>query len=130
MKLSNYGPQLSQQQLTALEALVKGATVTDAAKLAGVHRSTVHNWRTGLAGFTAALRHSRIQTAQTIEDGLQSMATLALDTIRHLLESEKTPPSIPQGRPIHPCRRQGPKPATQDVRVRSDREPNADRFGG
>ena len=94
MQLSNFGPQLSQQQLTALEALVKGATVTDAAKLAGVHRSTVHNWCTDLAGFTAALRHSRIQTVQAIEDGLQSMATLALDTIRHLLESEKTPPSI------------------------------------
>ena len=94
MQLSSFGPQLSQQQLTALEALVKGSTVTDAAKLAGVHRSTVHNWCTDLAGFTAALRHSRIQTVQALEDGLQSMATLALDTIRHLLESEKTPPSI------------------------------------
>ena len=94
MQLSNYGPQLSPRQLKALTALAQGSTVTDAAKLAGVHRSTVHNWCTDIAGFTAALRHSRIQTVQAIEDGLQSMATLALDTIRHLLESEKTPPSI------------------------------------
>ena len=94
MKLCNYGPQLSAQQLKVLEALVQGATVTDAAKLAGVHRSTVYNWCTDLAGFRAALRHSRTQTVQAIEDGLQSLATLALDTIRHLLESEKTPASI------------------------------------
>ena len=108
MQLSNYGPQLSAQQLTALEALVKGDTVTGAAKLAGVHRSTVHNWCTGLAGFTAALRHSRIQTAQTIEDGLQSMATLALDTI---LDQA-------QGRPIHPRRRKGPRHPRQTSRTR------------
>ena len=94
MPLINRSAELSQQQLTALQALASGAHVTAAAKAAGVHRSTVHNWCNDLSGFTAALRQSRLLAAQTVDDGLQSMTNLALDTIRHLLESDKTPASI------------------------------------
>ena len=92
--MSSNKHEFTSKQLEALEALARGCTVTDAAKTAGVHRSTVHNWCTDITGFRAALRHSKTQTAQRIEDGFQSMATLALDTMRHLLESEKTPASI------------------------------------
>ena len=94
MSPSNFAQDLSPQQLTVIAALSTGLTVTNAAELAGVHRSTIYNWRRGIDEFRAALRHSRAQIAQLADDGIQSMVSLALDTIQQLLESEKTPASI------------------------------------
>ena len=84
-------PALTQPQLAALETLAAGATVTAAAQAAGVHRSTVYNWVRDNASFSAALRHSKIQAAEVIDDEIRELAALAIDTIRQLLASEKTP---------------------------------------
>ena len=65
-----------------------------AAKAVGVHRSTIYNWCRTLTPFGEALRHSRIQAAEVIEDELSDLAHLAVDTIRQLLTSDKTPASI------------------------------------
>ena len=83
--------QLTQSQLAALKTLAAGATVTAAAQAAGVHRSTVYNWVRDNAAFSAALRHSKICAAEVIDDEIRELAALALDTIRQLLQSEKTP---------------------------------------
>ena len=82
---------LTQPQTAALKTLASGATVTAAAQAAGVHRSTVYNWVRDNAAFSAALRHSKIQAAEVIDDEIRELAPLALDTIRQLLASEKTP---------------------------------------
>ena len=86
--------KLSQPQLEALKTLAAGSTVSAAAKAAGVHRSTVYNWCRDHAAFRAALTHSKIQAAEVIDDEIRDLAALALDTIRHILQSEKTPASV------------------------------------
>ena len=83
--------QLTQPQIAALKTLATGATVTTAAQAAGVHRSTVYNWVRDNAAFSAALRHSNIQAAEVIDDEIRELAALAIDAIRQLLASEKTP---------------------------------------
>ena len=83
--------QLTQPQIAALKTLATGATVTAAAQAAGVHRSTVYNWVRDNASFSAALRHSKIQAAEVIDDEIRELAGLAIDAIRQLLASEKTP---------------------------------------
>ena len=85
---------LNQPQLEALKTLAAGATVSAAAKAAGVHRSTIYNWCRDHAAFRAALTHSKIQAAEVIDDEIRDLAALALDTIRQLLQSEKTPAAI------------------------------------
>ena len=83
--------QLTAPQLEAVKLLATGATVSAAAKAAGVHRSSVYNWCRDHAEFRAALRHSKIQAAEVIDDEVRELASLAVDTIRQLLASDKTP---------------------------------------
>ena len=83
--------KLNTPQLKAVTALASGQTVSAAAESAGVHRSTIYNWCRDHAEFSAALRHSKIQAAEVIDDEIRDLAKLALDTIRHILTSDKTP---------------------------------------
>jgi len=46
---------LTPQQLQVVDALSSGATLTDAAAQAGIHRNTVANWRRNSPDFQEAL---------------------------------------------------------------------------
>lgn len=90
--------QLSPKQRAALTALVSGSSLTDAASQAGVHRSTVHLWTREHPIFRAALIEVRAQQAQWVKEGLQALATAALETLASLMTDPQTPPRRPAPR--------------------------------
>jgi hypothetical protein len=54
---------LPEQQERVIAAISNGASVTEAAKQAGVHRNTVHYWRRSSPSFCAALAHAQYDRA-------------------------------------------------------------------
>lgn len=69
---------LSVAQETAIIALVRGATVTEAAAEAGVSRQTVSAWSNHDSEFIAALNRARAERWDQIQDQLRSLTTKAL----------------------------------------------------
>jgi hypothetical protein len=59
---------LSTQQIAAICALSSGATSTDAAAQAGVHRNTIANWRRNLLPFHYALANAQYDRALFFRD--------------------------------------------------------------
>jgi hypothetical protein len=76
------GPQdLSPPQIAALEALLAGSNVTDAAAAAGVDRSTLHNWLRKHFVFQAALNAGRKNLRQAIAHRLERLANDATECV-------------------------------------------------
>jgi DNA-binding transcriptional MerR regulator len=84
---------LSPVQAQVVAALAAGASISAAAKAAGVHRSTVHNWLNE-PDFSTQFDTSRQDYVESIRDQVRYLSALALDTIRQLLENPETPPSV------------------------------------
>jgi hypothetical protein len=82
------------QQITALDALVNGATITEAAAQAGVHRNTIGNWRRETTYFEIALTEALYDRALLYREKAEAMADLAFDTIRTILADPKASPSV------------------------------------
>ena len=68
-------------QIAALEALLAGSNVTDAAAAAGVDRSTLHNWRRKNFAFQAALNAGRYDLRQAIAHRLERLANNATECV-------------------------------------------------
>lgn len=85
--------QLTPKQITVLEALLTGASVTAAARAAGVHRCTIHEWLS-LTPFRCAYDDAQRRRAEAIEDQVHDMANSALDAVRALLSDANTPAAI------------------------------------
>jgi uncharacterized protein YecA (UPF0149 family) len=81
------------QQTAALDALVTGATLTQAAEQAGVHRNTIANWRRESADFQMALANAQYDRALYFREKAESMADLAFEAIRSVLTDPKASPS-------------------------------------
>ncbi len=71
-----------------------GATLTDAAAQAGVHRNTVANWRRALVDFREALEHAHYDRATLYRDRAIDLADLAFQTLREVLADPKASPSV------------------------------------
>jgi len=84
---------LSPVQAKVVLALAQGETVTKAALGAEIHRTTIHKWINHDAAFAGALREARSEYVLTLQDEMKELATLALATLRHLLEDPSTPAS-------------------------------------
>jgi uncharacterized protein YchJ len=84
---------LSPVQAQVVTALAAGASISAAAKSAGVHRSTVHNWLND-AAFSAQFDTSRHDYVESLRDQLRDLSALALDTIRQLLENPGAASSV------------------------------------
>jgi transposase-like protein len=84
---------LSPVQAQVITALAAGASISAAAKAAGVHRSTVHNWLNE-PNFATLFDTSRQDYVESLRDQLRDLSVLALDTIRQLLENPDTPASV------------------------------------
>ena len=69
---------LTAAQTIALEALLRGATVTDAAKAAGVSRQTVSTWRNQDPLFIAAMNAAARDQLRETHTGLRALAPAAL----------------------------------------------------
>jgi hypothetical protein len=59
-------PDLNPRQLTALALLTSGKTISAAASMLGVHRSTLHDW-TKIPAFAAELQSRRAELRDTID---------------------------------------------------------------
>jgi len=84
---------LSPVQAQVVAALAAGASISAAAQAAGIHRSTIHNWLKAPA-FSTEFDTSRQEYTDSLRDQLRDLSTLALDTIRQLLENPETPASV------------------------------------
>ena len=86
--------RLTLTQCKAIAALVSGQNVTDAAKQAGVDRSTLHRWLKSDPRFVAAYNQERADQQSALREQLHSLASDAVDTVRELLSGEETPPAV------------------------------------
>ncbi len=84
---------LNAVQQDVLQALVAGQSISAAAKSAGVHRSTVHNWTRHHPRFAPVLLEARHTRAERLLDELGDLTGLAIDTFRHILSDQDAPAS-------------------------------------
>ena len=81
------GHELSQPQVKALSQLGGGATITAAAKTAGVDRTTVHRWLREDATFQAARNRLHADMRREAAARLDHLAETALSTLQNALEA-------------------------------------------
>ena len=75
-------PTITPRQGQALQALLTGATDTEAAEAANVTRETVNRWRHRDAHFIAALNEARQDLARDFHDQLRALLPDALAALR------------------------------------------------
>jgi transposase-like protein len=80
--------ELRATQLAALEALATGANVSAAARRAGVHRSTIHNWLNRDDTFAAEYNRIRKERKENIQESFFELTSAAVEALRGLLTSE------------------------------------------
>jgi len=85
---------LSPIQVQVVAALAEGRSVTRTAAAAGIHRTTIHNWMRSSKEFRDAVNQARDHFFECVNDQLNELSTTALDTLRQLLTSPETPPSV------------------------------------
>ncbi len=77
---------LTKQQLIALERLLLGDKVTDAAKSAQVSRETLHRWLRENWTFQAALNQRQAEIQRAVRSKLLATAEKAVDTVANAIE--------------------------------------------
>ncbi len=98
-------PELTPEQLTAIDLLTDGKNDTETAQAAGVTRQTVWAWRNDTPEFIAELNRRRadVWTAQT--EKLRTLASQALGVLGADLESDD--PKLRQAAAVHILRAAG-----------------------
>ena len=81
-------------QQAALGAIADGANITEAARVAGVHRDTIYHWAQTVDGFHDALLANQEQRREEVSAQLRRVAAKALDQLERLLDNPDTPPSV------------------------------------
>ncbi len=81
--------KLTPQQAAAVDVLVAGATVTDAAETVKVSRQTVSEWLHHNAAFQAALHARQRELWQGHVERLRSLVPKAMDTLEAAVSDEK-----------------------------------------
>jgi AcrR family transcriptional regulator len=85
---------LSPVQAQVIAALAQGRTITDAARDAGLHRTTIHHWFRTEPTFNTAFQGAQREYVETLQDGMRDLAARAVETLRNLLDDPKTPPAV------------------------------------
>jgi transposase-like protein len=85
---------LTPKQIQVIEALASGASVSEAAKRAGVNRSTVYLWRRDSRDFEARLTLARRECADNMRARLRKLEDDAIKTIRETLRGRDIPPGV------------------------------------
>lgn len=80
--------KLNIQQQRAVDALLTGATNTQAAEHAGVDRRTIHTWRKR-DNFDAALLEMRRELSTRTRIRIQSLAPVAVSVLGQILQDPK-----------------------------------------
>jgi len=79
---------LTPKQRRCIAALISSGTVADAARAAGVTRTTVYKWRK-LPHFAAALKEAESQALRDLARQMAGLGTLATNAIRDALQPEQ-----------------------------------------
>src|SRR5437762_2107593 len=85
---------LSPAQAQVVAALAQGQTVSAAARVAGVHRTTIHHWVRTTPDFQAAVETAQADHAAEQNDAWRELAALAVNALHDLLQDPTTPPAI------------------------------------
>src|SRR5215472_7608032 len=85
---------LSTQQIVVIDALSNGATATDAAVAAGIHRNTINNWRRNNLAFQFAFAHAQYDRALFYRERAESLVDQAYVALEALLADPNTPASV------------------------------------
>ena len=76
---------LTPSQLRALEILLSGGSVSDAAETASVNRSTVHRWLRSDEEFIVSYNMNRRAMADALSARVLTIATVALDQLHEAI---------------------------------------------
>jgi hypothetical protein len=83
--------ELTSKQAQVISALAHGSTVTDAARLAEVDRTTVYLWLKTEALFVAELNRERRERQQVLRAQLGELVPEALNGLADLLKPDANP---------------------------------------
>jgi hypothetical protein len=86
--------ELARQQTSVIADLVRGATVTDATRQAGVDRSTYYLWLRSDATFEAELNRAEREQIDAMRAQLGGLADAAVSTIREMLTGADVPAGL------------------------------------
>lgn len=87
---------LTPRQARVANALAKGATITEAAAAAGLHRATIYKWLNTQKPFQDALGDARNAYRLSLRKELQDLSHTVFATLRSLLTDPKTPVAVRQ----------------------------------
>lgn len=85
---------LSPAQAQVIAALAQGRTVTDAARDAGIHRTTIHHWFRNEPIFKTAFEEAQREYNETLHDGMRKLAARAVDALHRLIKDPNTSPAV------------------------------------
>lgn len=83
--------ELSEKQNLALVELFKGSTDEQAAKVAGVSRQTVNEWKNHCPAFIAAVQNHRAQIWEDTINPLREALLLSMKALRDSIEAGNLP---------------------------------------
>lgn len=109
--------KLTRKQLTVLEQLVSGATITHAAKTTKVSRSTIHRWLKDDFDFQAELNRRRGELQEAIHGTLRSVAHRAAQNVAEAVEGGDVSVSLKVLKGIGALSGEAPRPVTDDAEV-------------
>ena len=75
-------PRLSAAEMTAIQHLMSGSSVTAAAEAAGVDRTTLHRWMRHKVHFREALDQNREDLQATFDARLTALVDVAIDGLK------------------------------------------------
>lgn len=94
MQRSAKDSKLSSKQISVINTLIAGSSITDAAKAAGVDRSTVHRWLNSDSQFVAEHNQQRSELVQAQQEKLRSLSEKALTLVEELLDNNEASGSL------------------------------------
>ena len=85
---------LTPQQQTAIERLLLGATITEAAQAAGVIRQTVSEWSNHHWPFQSELSERRAQALRDVQQRLEEAALMAVEVLAQIAADPAQPAGV------------------------------------
>ena len=86
--------ELSPKQAKVIAVIALGATISEAARRAGVGRSSIYNWLKSDALFAAELNRARQERKDALWAQLSGLAVESADFIAKLLKDENAPAGL------------------------------------
>ena len=84
----------SPAQQAVLGAITDGASKSDAARVANVHRSTINNWERGSTEFRDAVLAAQSDYREVLANQIRRIAAKSLAALEALLDDPKTPAAV------------------------------------